>query len=124
MQLCHYKDELTEIQLREKYRQQSTKAQTCVFMKATELDMPMMMLNGSSTANSSFGSDAFTCLKAFKEKSLPKIFRTLHFARLYKLPYIDYLDDYNPYFCANQRDPGATGNGTCYGVKASQQHAE
>ena len=67
MQLCHYKDELTEIQLREKYRQQSTKAHLCLY-EGTELELPMMMLNGSSNCNSSFGSDAFTCLKAFKEK--------------------------------------------------------
>ena len=26
------------------------------------------------------------------------------------------FSDYNP-FCANNRDPGATGNGICYGVK-------
>lgn len=101
------------------------------------MEIPTVPPNtGSSVCPNSFSSDANHCMRSFHQKfavdkSDPSLCTEAAKAKkcmkgvvsecnfpAYLKETLDksYSDPYNPY-CANNRDPGATGNGICDGVK-------
>ncbi|CAH3153685.1 unnamed protein product [Pocillopora meandrina] len=126
-------DSLQESQVRDIVDMTFTEKQQCL---DGSMEIPTMPPTSGSICSASFSSNADTCVRSFhqkfaKDKSDPALCSENAKAKRCLKNLIDFdcnfpalakealelaYSDYNP-FCANNRDPGATGNDQCDGVQ-------